>query len=269
MLKQQSVFLAVYLLYSLTNIVKSPNDLPDKVISVNNLRGIFEESGGNIGILLPHITDKVLNPFAAFCIPLFEVFDEILLTSFGKNIKYTPGCRVCNNALIFDITGIALKLVNGKDARKLAWLWESHNIEDTNHRRNRQIDAFGDRCERVFGFQFINNVSDKTIGHTMIPWKKGNILVKALAAIWAYIPAFPNNDSCRFTKGGNVLDTLLSVIMDFIGRGVTTGAVVRFAWHLSKNSRRILVLSHIFYDKVLQTNQFFGIMEVEYNEISL
>ena len=72
----------------------------------------------------------------------------------------------------------------------------------------------------------------------MISGKKGDILVKAIAAIGSYIPAFSDNDSRKFTKGRNLLDTLLSVIMDFIGRGVTTGADMRFVRHLCENGCR-------------------------------
>ena len=150
MLKQQSVFLSIYLLYSLTNIVKSPNDLPDKVISVNNLRGVFEESGGNIGILLPHITYEISDSFAAFQIPLFQIINKLLLTSVGKNIKNTFRSWIGNDALIFDTAGIALKFVDGEYVRKLFGTREAQYIENPYNCGNRQINGFSDRSERTF-----------------------------------------------------------------------------------------------------------------------
>lgn len=146
MLKQQSVFLAIYLLYSLTNIVKSPNDLPDKVISVNNLRGVFEESGGNIGILLPHITYEISDSFAAFQIPLFQIINKLLLASVGKDIKNTFRSGIGNDALIFDIAGIALKFVDSEYMKKL---FGGVKLSISKNRMTVETDKFTDLATEV------------------------------------------------------------------------------------------------------------------------
>ena len=81
---------------------------------------------------------------------MFQVVNKLLLTSVGQNVKYALRCRIGDDALIFDITGIALKFVDGEYMRKLLGTREAQYIENTYNRGNRQINGFSDGSERTF-----------------------------------------------------------------------------------------------------------------------
>ena len=99
--------------------------MSDKRVTVNNLCSIFEESRCNISVFLPHITYEVSNAFTAFGMPLFQVVNKLLPTSVEQNVKCAFRCRIGDDTLIFDITGITLKFVDSEYMRELLWIEES------------------------------------------------------------------------------------------------------------------------------------------------
>ena len=184
------------------------------MITVNNLCGIFEESRSNIGVLLPHITYKVSNAFTAFGIPLFQVVNKLLLTSVGQNVKYALRCRISDDALIFDIAGIALKFINSEYMRKLLGTREAQYIENPYNCGNRQINGFSDGSERTFTSELIDYMSNQAACHAVVSWDKGMLLGEAFAAMGTAVSSASVIEDNRLPESGNILDKLFAVVVD-------------------------------------------------------
>ena len=184
------------------------------MITVNNLCGIFEESRSNISVLLPHITYKVSNAFTAFGIPLFQVVNKLLLTSVGQNVKYALRCRIGDDALIFDIAGIALKFVDGEYMRKLLGTREAQYIENQYNCGNRQINGFSDGSERTFTSELINYMSNQAACHAVVSRDKGMLLGEAFAAMGTAVSSASVIEDNRLPESGNILDKLFAVVVD-------------------------------------------------------
>ena len=145
---------------------------------------------------------------------MFQVVNKLLLTSVGQNVKYAFRCRIGDDTLIFDITGIALKFVDSEHMRKLLGMRKAQHIENPYNRGNREINGFSNRSERTLTSELIDYMSNQAACHAVVSRDKGMLFGEAFAAMGTAVSSALVIGDNGLTESGNIPDKLPAVIMD-------------------------------------------------------
>ena len=157
---------------------------------------------------------------------------QIAVISLWQYVQYGFIYRIGQYALIFFSPSVSFKFINRQNRRKFGFRIRN-NIKDSDYGCNGQIDLPCNTCKRPLISKLVDNISRKTIGHSVISGEKSVLFKETFTAMRTSISSLTQNDMHRFSKCRYILYGLNPVIVNCISCGTATNTIMLLPFKLS------------------------------------